>query len=408
MKYALRRVRPRLLAAGVTVSLVSLTSSACAGSMRLVSTPTPQLEARVARDSLDAAAHVDLALARWSDGRYDDAEAELTEATVLDPQCADAYLALGYLAFARRPTLWSEVSNGRVPQAWKEPVRQAEAYRRRALLLDPRVNTAVLRAVAPELADAHTDPLVGRAIRSGFDEYNDGRYEASFAVLSDLVKSVSNRMAGHNRISWDSLPGLLFWYQGLAAAQTGRYEVAIQNMKRVLQRKESIRRDEDLRIVAPLNAAEVRYVTGVLQQKAGLEEAAEKSYRDALSEEPGLYLAHARLADLYESRLRLEDAVRERRLAASVDPDDPSLLVDLGRTLMRAGNAAEAVEPLRRAIAMQPRLPEAYHQLGRALVALHDPAARATLAHFIACAPSTMAAAVDSARQLLNRVASGL
>jgi tetratricopeptide (TPR) repeat protein len=403
MRHPTRSARPAFLLAVLAAS----TSTACAGSTRLVSTPTPQLEARVAKDSLDATAHYQLALARWSDNRYDDAEAELKEAVALDPKYAEAYLALGYLVFARRPALWDEIPDDKVPAEWKDRVRQATTYRRRALILDPLVKTAIVRAVEPKFVETHTDPLVYQTIWGGFDDYNTGRYEAAYTKLSNLMKLVSSRMAGQNRIEWDSLPDILFWYQGLAAAQTKRYGVALQNIQRVLKRKKAMEKDQDLLIVAPLQTGELRYLMGVIQQRGGFNDAAEESFKAALTEDLGLYMAHVRLADLYQAQGHLDEAVQERQRATDANPDDPSLLVDLGRTLLLAGNASGAVKPLRRAITLQPHMLEAYHQLGRALVALHDPEARATLNHFIECAPSTMAAAVADARQLLDRVARG-
>lgn len=398
-----RGIRPAVLA-----FLTLLPGAACAGSTGLASAPTPQLEARVARDSLDATAHYELAMARWSDRRYDDAEAELKQAVQLDPKYAEAYLALGYLVFARRPALWDEIPNDKVPESWNEPVKQAETYRRRALILDPLVKMAIVRAVEPRFVETHTDRLVYQTIWGGFDDYNTGRYEEAYTKLSDLMKMVSNRMvAGEDRIAWDSLPNTLFWYQGLAAAQTGRYGLALQNINRVLQRKKSMEKNTDLLIVAPLQTGELQYLMGVIQQRAGFNDAAEESFKAALTEDLGLYMAHVRLADLYEGQGRLEDAVEERQRATNANPDDPSLLVDLGRTLLVAGKPADAVEPLRRAIQIQPRTVEAYHQLGRALVALKDPAAREALDHFIRCAPSTMASELDDARALLKRVGDG-
>jgi tetratricopeptide (TPR) repeat protein len=403
MRQPTQRTRRSVLLAGFAV----LTSAACAGSARLVSTPTPQLEARVARDSLDATAHYHLALALWSDGHYEDADVELKEAVSLDPKYARAYLAMGYLVFARRPALWREIPHHEVPQAWRQAVQRAEVARRRALMLDPLVSMAIVGTVEPDLVKTHTDPLVDNAIRSGFEDYNAGRYEASYAGLSNLVKMVSHRMAGHHRIAWDSLPAMLFWYEGLAAAQTQRYDAAIQNINRVRRRRTATAKDDGMLIVAPLQTGELRYVVGVIQQRGGQDDGAEESFKAALAEDPGLSMAHVRLADLYESQGRMRDAVRERKRAVTTNPDDPSLLVDLGRTFLAAGDAAAAVTALRKAIGARPGMIESYHQLGRALVALHSPDARAALDLFIQYAPSTMASEVADARRLLTRLANG-
>jgi tetratricopeptide (TPR) repeat protein len=403
MRHTTFYARPTFLVAVFAI----LATTACSSSMRLVSTPTPQLEARAAKDSLDAAAHYDLALGHWSDGQYDSAESELKQAVAIDPKYAEAYLALGYLVFARRPALWDEIPDDKVPEEWKESVQQAESYRRRALILDPLLKTAIVRAVEPKFLENHANPFFYQIVWGGYDAYNEGRYEEAYTKLNNLMEIVSSRRAGENRIERDSIPDMVFWYQGLAAAQTRRFGIALQNINLVLQRRKAMEKNKDLLIIAPLQTGELRYLMGVIQQRGGFNDAAEESFKAALTEDLGLYMAHVRLADLYESQGRLQEAVQERKRAVDANPDDPSLLVDLGRTLLAADNAADAVEPLRRAVEVQPRMPEAFYQLGRALAALHDPEARATLDHFIACAPSTMATAVADARHLLNSAGSG-
>lgn len=406
MKHSNRSIRPaRSLFA---LAIAATMTTACAGSTRLVSTPTPQLEARVAKDSLDAMAHYELAMARWSDGNYDEAGAELREAVALDPKSAPAYLALGYLPFARRPALWDEVPNDKVPAEWKDSVRQAESYRRRALILNPLVNMKIVRAVEPKLAEIHMDPTVYQTIWGGFDDYNEGHYDKAYTELSNLMKMLTMRAtAGENAVRWDSLPDILFWYQGLAAAQTNRYGVALQNINRVLERRKTLEKDKDLLIFAPLGTGQLRYLMGVIQQRGGFTDAAEENFKAALTEDLSLYMAHVRLADLYENQGHLRQAVQERRRATDANPEDASLFVDLGKTLLAADSTAGAIDAFRTAIRLEPRMPEAYYQLGRALATLKDPGASEPLDHFIACAPSAMASEVADARAMLKRVQGG-
>lgn len=76
---------------------------------------------------------------------------------------------------------------------------------------------------------------------------------------------------------------------------------------------------------------------------------------------------------------RLEQA--ESLFLASLQslPGRPSTLVNLGATRRRMGRPADAIEPLRAALAAQPRDHEAWHHLGAALVDLgrHDEALQA-------------------------------
>lgn len=397
MRNAIRNVLPLL-----SLVVPTLTAAGCASTYKLISTPTPQLEQRVATDSLDSRAHYELALARWSAREFDEAEAELKEAIELDPKSAPAYFALSYLPFARRPALWYDIPKDKVPEDWKDVVEQADSYRRHALMLDPLVRSGIVRALEPKLLEHHLDPQVYKTIYGGFDDYNVGRYEDAFDELSNLMSLLTGPIMQQNRIDWDSLPDVLFWYQGLAAAQTARYGIALLNINRLLQRRLEVEKNDDLMIYAPLHTAELRYLLGVIQQRHGIDDAAEQNFKTALTEDLGLYMANVRLADLYERNGRLQEAVVERRRAMATNPEDPSLLVDLGRTLMAADSAGAAVDVLRRAVEMRPRMVVGYYELGRALAANSQGAeAREALQHFIRSAPSTMALDLRAARELL-------
>lgn len=396
MRNTVRIRPPTLLAFVAAVALQGCTTH------RLISTPTPQLEQRVATDSLDARAHYELALARWSDHHFDDAQAELEQAIELDPKSAPALFALSYLPFARRPALWNEISRDHVPEDWQDVVDQADSYRRRALMLDPLVGTGIVRVVEPHLLESRLDPLIYETVMGGFDAYNEGRYEDAFNKLSGLMQLLSGPVMQEHRIDRDSLPDILFWYQGLAAAQTNRYGIALMNINQLLQRRLAVAKNDDLVIYAPLHTAELRYLLGVIQQRHGIPGAAENSFKAALTEDLSLYMANVRLADLYEDEGRWEEAVLERRRATFANPEDPSLLVDLGRTLMAADSAGQAVEVLRRAVELQPRMVLGYYELGRALAARKEQdEAQEALQHFIRSAPSTMAVQVRAARSLL-------
>ena len=75
----------------------------------------PELEARARADSNDAAAHYNVALGYWNEKRLDDAERSLRTAVCIEPRFAPAHLALAYLPFVRRPKLWEELWDSKVP-----------------------------------------------------------------------------------------------------------------------------------------------------------------------------------------------------------------------------------------------------------------------------------------------------
>src|ERR1044072_2229768 len=87
-----------------------------------------ELERRAHADSNDPAAHFNVALGYWNAKRWKDADRSLRTAIPLDPRFAPAYVALHYLAFAERPSLWDEVQENRVPQDWQARLEEAVPF----------------------------------------------------------------------------------------------------------------------------------------------------------------------------------------------------------------------------------------------------------------------------------------
>jgi superkiller protein 3 len=152
----------------------------------------------------------------------------------------------------------------------------------------------------------------------------------------------------------------------------------------------------------PLRTNEFRYVLGVVAQRAGRPAEAAGLFRKALEQDIGLYTAHARLADLAEEQGDVATAVAERRAAAQVNPDDASLLLDLGRTLVRAGRADEAAAAFREAADLHPRDARALYYLGVLYQRLNRPTDAAdVLQRFLAMAPSRYGPQIADATQRL-------
>lgn len=195
---------------------------------------------------------------------------------------------------------------------------------------------------------------------------------------------------------------MLFWH-GLAAAQDSQHNDAVLDFGRLLSRYESAEvSTKDSTLHVPLRVNEFRYIYGVMNQRAGRFEIAVDQYRQALQNDIGLYMAHVRLAQLYESRNMLPQAVNERRAAVNANPDDASLLTDLGQTLARANQWPEAEQALRDAIAANPRDPRPHYFLGIVEQRLNKiPEARAALGDFVNLAPSRYARQVADAKQRL-------
>ncbi len=124
-------------------------------------------------------------------------------------------------------------------------------------------------------------------------------------------------------------------------------------------------------------------------------------YKEALSNDLGLYMAHVRLARLYADATMWPQAIEEARRAVQASPEDPSLLADLGAILRDAGQVTEAEQVLRQAQA-NGRNPSVLYQFGPLELQLNKPEeARAAFTRFVAIAPSRMSTEIADAKQRL-------
>lgn len=392
----------RRLIAGTVVALLCAAAwtgpAAAQGRIKLPAS-LKQLEEAARRDSNDAAAHYNVALAYWNEKRYDDAERELRTSTRLDPRLAPAYLALAYLPYARRSKLWQEIYDGKVPQEWKEPLEQASHLERQAYLIDPLVDMRIIGAVRPYSSwiflqgDWFVDFL--NLLNQGLKDYEDGKYRDAYGRFQRLIEMFN---ADHKN---DLDYNFLFWYHGLAAAHLGKWDVALPDLQRLLESAEQGEHSDSL-VFIPLKANEYRYVLANLNQRAGHVSEAVQLYREAVEHDIGLYMAHVQLANIYEASGDFGHAIEERRAAWNANPDDPSLLTDLGVTLGKAGEWKEAIAALRQARDANPRDYHPPFWLGIAELQVNDTQdAERDLTAFIAMAPSRMAPMIAHARQQL-------
>lgn len=358
------------------------------------------LEAAARRDSNDAAAHYNVGVAYCAAERYDDAEREFKQAVAIEPQFAEPYLALSQLPFARRPRLFRDQYEHSVPDEWVPRLKEADHMYTRAFLIDPFVDVKIIGAVTPhdfgvnaEVGEYYAEFL--RDLFDGVDFFSEGKYDrayTSFQRVYNELRVESN--PGH-------VPNYLLWYHGIAAGHIQKYDDAIWDIQTILNRFEQAERSDSL-IRVPLQTNDYRYILACLKQRAGKLQDAADLFRSALEHDAGLYMAHTRLAQLYESVQRWPVAIAERRAAVNANPDDPSLVYDLGVTLAKAAQWAQADTTLRQAMEANPRDSRVPYYLGIVEQQLgRKDEARTAFQRFLALAPSRYQAQIDNAKQRL-------
>jgi len=269
------------------------------------------------RDSCDPGVFYSLGMALLSRQQYDAADSALRHAVRIDPRLAEGWYALGAVQNDNR-RYWDTLRR-QGPDAESAERQQRSSWRRKAFLIDPFVDVSLLPGAAATAAWDVLDAMVSRAAAP--------------------------------RGTLDSVPAGLLWAHALASARTLRYRDAIGDLETLLRLGQAAERDPTMAGV-PLRTNEFRYMLAALQQRAGNSQEAVRLYADVLANDLGNYMAHVQLAGLYEAARDWPAALRERRAATDVNPDDHTLFTDLAVTLTRADQWPAAEDALQQALTM--------------------------------------------------------
>jgi tetratricopeptide (TPR) repeat protein len=370
-----------VLLLGLALTSLGLTQSPDAGDVA-------QLMTRARADSNDPLAHYPLAIAYLARKQYLEGEASLHQALAIDPQLASGYFYLA--AIPRKRSIQRMRANwGGIPLEISvlgddSVARESRRLRRVAFLLNPLLDFGRPPRREVPLAWA------GGADQA-LDDFREGRYQQAYDRLTDLIARSSGKS--------DSVSATFLWYHALSAAQLVQFDVAIKDVIRLRDRAEHGDRLRMMLGRMPFSADDYGFVIAFLHQLAGHHEEAVGAYQEVLERNIGLYTAHIRLAEIREEQRDWAGAVEERQRAVAANPDDPSLVFDLGATLQRAGRNDDAVTELRRSIELNPRETLAYYDLGLAYLALGRTAeGHAALQQFVTLAPSRYRSRVFDAR----------
>lgn len=371
-----------------------------------LSVPLAELQKRVRADSNDPAAHYNVALGYWQAKKWDDVDRELRAAIRLQPRFAEAHLALAFLPFAQDQHMMEPYRSGTLisslPATVQAALKQRTSEYRFAFVTDPMVDLRIIAAntTSPDYWDMHD------YFGDTFAKYFGGLaqcQQGEYADCENTLTVVINDLIHEDR-KGDPVPYDAYWYRGIAAAHVKHFDVAIADFNKLISRDEkAVKKAEEKGLIrSPMRTNEYRYFLAVFEQGAGKTDEAIATYRQAIEGDLGLYAAHVRLAEIYEARKDLPKAIEERRNAVNANPDDASLQMDLGVTLGRAGDFADAETALKAATDGLPRDYLAWYWTGIAEQQLGKKAeAKAAFEHVVELAPSRMQDLAAKAKQRL-------
>ncbi len=365
-----------------------------------------ELEAAAQRDSSDPTAHYNVALGYWSAKRYDDAEKALRQSLTLDPRLAPAHLAMAYLPYARRSKLWGEVVSDQIPEDQRSVVQQSDREYRHAFLIDPFVDLRILGAVGPGNPDFFSVKdhwgEVWALFFQGFADCEEGRYEDCHGRFVTLIREIDGDRYPRR------IPSSVLWYKGIAAAHIGKFDIAADHFRELIRREIEAAKDRDRKgelARVPMDVNSYRYTLATILQSAGKTAEAVQLFEEVLTNDIGFYMAHVRLANIYEAQKDYARAAKSRQSAVDANPDDASLVMDLGVTIGKAGDFAAAESRMQQAYEANPRDVRPLFWLGIACAQQgKTPEARDAFERFVRLAPARYDRQIAMAKERLAQL----
>ncbi|HXI95093.1 MAG TPA: tetratricopeptide repeat protein [Candidatus Acidoferrum sp.] len=355
----------------------------------------PELERRAAQDSCDAVTQYQLGLGYWNEKRWDDAERALRRAVQVEPRYPHAWLALAWLMYARRPKLWKQQMKKGLPDSLVAVIQESERLQRRAFLIDPLVDLKVMSTVVPHEGGRRvTYGNYVLVLSNPFDAFRDGNYSVAYSLLQNLIY----------RYSADSVPPFVLWYAALSGAHLGYYDAAISDLAALVLRAEHLEQSDTV-LHVPLRTNDYRYVLALLELDNNKPADAITLFHKVIENDVGFYMAHVKLAQMYDAYGMWKEATAEGRLAVEANPDDPSLLTELGVILRQADSLSESEAVLRQALDANPHDPRPPYYLGLTELQMgRTTEARAAFVHFLAMAPSRYASQITEVQGYLAKL----
>ena len=258
-----------------------------------------------------------------TEGRYDDAIAQVTQALRADPEIVEGFMLLGN--FLKRA---------------KRPAEAVDAYRK-ALALDAEHQGALF-----SLAVAYKDQDRLDEARVGFERARalDPRNGKVLWQLADLALRQHQRERAEEVIQ-DALARKVDEHRFLlkraeSLIEQERYDEAEKALGLALEKKPKL--------------ATARFNLGLVHEAKGRPQQAVTEYEAELEQNPKAYRAAFNLARLLQAAGRNEEAVRRFRQAVDLEVDFGTGQLYLAKALLDTGDLAGAEQWARKGLASKP------------------------------------------------------
>lgn len=339
-------------------------------------------------DQNDAAAYLALGT-RQIESSPSTASEAFHWAARLDPSSAEALYGLAISRVMRKPTLLKLYFEGGRRARDNKELRSLDSLRMRADRLDPflyrRFDRAFLLAYyrniirndaggasQTDIDNYITDNLeaLGSSTRAWL-YYSQGRLPQALLEYDDAIKA--SKEPGYLRFD----KARVYYMQGLVKPALDELVLALDALRK---------HDDDTKdkVIFYDSKAIAEHGIGMLHLMLGQPDSARSAFGRAMAEDLSYFAAHVELGRLALSEGDSTTATAELGLAAELATDEPWVQYLYGSTLVATGNHADAIAPLRKAIALEPFYAAPHHALAQALQRAGDVAgAKASYGEFL-------------------------
>lgn len=340
-------------------------------------------------DTNDAGAYLSLAI-RSLEQKPDEAAAAFYWAARLDPTSPEALDGRRAAMLMRKPlTLKSYMEGSRKARESKE-FKAIDSLQLRAARIDPlfyrkndhtmlmSYHRTSLRREYPNAGDHEIEKAIVDYLEDsspymrGWLAYSRGDMVTALAFYETAAKQSKN-------------PGGIRVERARIFALQARWSAAIAEFRLAL---EDLRKDEDKKdetVVFYSSKAMVEHSIGVVFGKLGQVDSAKAALGRAITEDLSYFAAHVELGKLALAQKDTAAAMGALGLAAELATDEPFVHFLQGSSLVAAGQHADAIAPLKRAVELEPLFAAPHFALGEALEKTGDGAgAREAYSRFLA------------------------
>jgi tetratricopeptide (TPR) repeat protein len=340
-------------------------------------------------DTNDASAYMALG-AKSLENAPDEAAAAFLWAARLDPSSADALYARAIALAMRKPTTLANYlypRNAKVRRGKDFVVIDSIYFRALRLdpLLYPRYYTVMQRSYLRNENRAAFGAYAGyeldQAIRDYLERrphfirgrvmFANGRLDQALIEFDDAIKQFAD------------IPSLRM-ERGRVHGMKGDFPKALKDFNDAVGMMRTREEGKDDEVIFYDSKAIAEHSIGRLWAMSGNADSAKAAYGRATAEDLSFFPAHMALGMMALALKDTATAVSELSLAAETATDEPYVQLLHGSTLVAAGQPAEAIAPLNKAIELEPVYAEPHYWLGQALERTGDAAgAKASYERFL-------------------------